>query len=191
VTGLLRPSPAPQLGDLWLTRSEGFVGRAIRFGARIRYHGWRYALRSLGAAIVRRRFDESPDDPCWGNHVAVYVGNGQLIEALASGLTLSPVGNYPAGTFRVLALNATDGQRDDAVAFARAELAKHPRYGWLSIASIVVQLVTPTKLDLSWDGTMICSAFAARVWEHAGKTLPILSPGTTMPADLAFYAGAL
>ena len=191
MTDLLVPAPDPQPGDLWLTRSEGMIGALIRFGERVKYHGWLRAFGRAWQTMWHRAIPEDPTDPCWANHVAVYVDDGHLIEALARGLTLSPASKYAPGTFRVLHLVASDDERAALVHFARVELAKHARYGWLGILSIVVQLLTPTRLDLSWDGTMICSAFGARCWEHAGQSIPTLSPFTTMPADLAFYAGAL
>jgi hypothetical protein len=170
-------------GDLLWTRSESAVGALIRFGARVRYHGWLAALRCSG-------YPTGPDDIAWGNHIAV-VADGCLIEALADGLTRSPLDKYPASAYRLLPLasvapGVTDAARARASAFAEAELARRDGYSWLGIASIVLSLVTPARLDLSWDGTMICSTFGARVWEHAGVALPTLSPYTTMPADLAF-----
>lgn len=192
----------PQTGDLIWTRSEGVVGSLIRFGARVKYHGWRTALwRACQTVILRRGLPEDPTDFAWGNHIAVYVdgwfvglpGGDYVIEALAHGLTLTPLEHYKPTQYRLLPL--IDVRPDlgpfDRLAleeFAKRELADHDSYGWLAIASIVLQLLTPVKLDVSWDGSMICSAFGARCWEHAGVTIPTLSPYTTMPADLAMLA---
>ena len=177
----MRPDPQP--GDLYWTRSEGIVGALIRFGARVRYHGWLNAVRCSA-------YPTGPTDIAWGNHIAV-VGHGCLIEALAVGLTRSPLDKYGPDVARLLPLasvrkDVTDEERQAAIAFAENELARKDRYSWLGIATIVVQLLTPLRFDVSMDGAVICSAFGARVWEHAGVVLPTLSPNVTMPADLAW-----
>lgn len=187
--GGTEPAPVPlRPGDLLLTRSHGTIGSLIRFGERIRYHGWWNALRHGAAHLVGAAAEPELDDPAWCNHVAVYVGDGMLIEALAAGLTLTRADKYAPGDYRIARLEAADRavgpfERQNAVAYARAQLARHSRYGWLSIASIVLQLLTPLRLDVSWDGAVICSAFAAQCWEHAGIILPTRSALTTMPSD--------
>lgn len=170
-------------GDLLYTRSNGLVGAAIRFGQETRYHGWRAALARL---VTRRPLPVS--DVCHGNHIAVVVGD-TVIEALAGGLTRSPLTKYGVANSLVLPLSAliadvTDTERARVVAFAEHELAAKDEYSWLGIASIVAQLLTPTRVDISVDGAMICSAFGARAWEHAGVTLRTRCALTTMPADL-------
>lgn len=175
-------------GDVLLTRSTGVVGALIRFGERTHYHGWWNALRHAAAWLVGAAAHPRPDDPAWCNHAAVYVGDGMVIEALAGGLTLSPISKYGVADYRIARLQTAEPtaglfERQAAVAYARAMLERHCSYGWLSIASIILQLLTPTRLDISWDGAMICSAFAAQCWEHAGVILPTRSSLTTMPAD--------
>lgn len=178
-----------QPGDLLLCRSTGFVGGLIRLGENVRYHGWRKAIK-----IALGRLQQPASDPCWGNHIAVFVGDDRIIEALGNGLNIAPLSKYPASSFRVLPLasvksDVTEFDRHDLAAFAYAQLARHDSYGWLSIASIVVQLLTPAKLDLSWDGAVICSAFGAQCWEHAGVILNTRSSLTAMPADLGAMVG--
>lgn len=170
-------------GDLIYTRSNGLVGWLIRFGQNVRVHGW---IKALSHAITRHKPDRA--DVCWGNHIAVSTGDS-LIEALAAGLTRSPVTKYGVTDCRILPLvdvnpHVTADQRRALVAFAETELARKDRYSWFGIASIILQLLTPTRLDVSFDGAMICSAFGARAWEHAGVTLQTRSPFTTMPSDL-------
>jgi hypothetical protein len=180
-------------GDVGLSRSVGAVGAIIRFGARVRYAGWWAALAWLAKKIVGIAPPDLPEDPWYVNHAWVCVGGGQLIEALAHGLTLTPVAAYTSDEVVVIPLLAlrsdvSDADRAHVVAFARTQLARHDAYGWLSIASIVVEILTPSKLDVSWDGALICSAFAGQCLEHAGLTLPTRSSLTTMPADLAAMA---
>ena len=180
-------TPDLQPGDVLLCHSDAFVSKLIRFGETVRYHGWRKGLQMLVG-----RWTAPVDDPTWANHAAVYVGDGQLIEALGSGLVMSPVSKYGPDAYRVAPLaeirqDVSAEARADLVAFAKAQLLRHGPYGWLSIASIVVQILTPSKLDLSYDGALICSAFAAQCWEHAGLILPTRSSLTTSPADLAAW----
>lgn len=180
-------------GDVLLVRSASAIGTLIRFGERVRYAGWPAALAHLARKLVGTAQPDRPGDPWYVSHAAVYVGDGQLVEALARGLALSPVTKYDRSDTVVVAVAdlvpaVTDQDRARAVAFARTQLARHDRYGWLSIASIVLQLTTPAKLDISWDGALICSAFAAQVLEHCGLTLATRSSLTTMPADLAAMA---
>lgn len=179
-------------GDVILTRSTGIVGALIRFGERVRYAGWGRSIGWLAQKATGTARPDSPADPWWPNHAAVFVGDG-LIEALADGLTFSPPDKYPPSACTTVPLTSlvpgvTDVERARVVAFARTQLARHDRYGWASIASIVLQLLTPIRLDISWDGALICSAFAAQCLEHAGVVLPTRSSLTTMPADLASMA---
>jgi hypothetical protein len=172
-------------GDLLLVHSSGLVAGLIRFGENVRYHGWRRAFRvALGKADVGR------DDPCWATHVAVYVGSGRIIEAQARGLVIDDISKYDPVKYRVAPLagvrkNASNADRAKAVDFAYEQERLHDKYGWLSIASVVLQILTPARLDISWDGALICSAFGAQCWEHAGVILPTRSSLTTLPADLA------
>lgn len=177
-------------GDILLTRATGVVPALIRFGERVRYQGWWRAVGHLLQKAVGVAQPDGPGDPWYVSHAAVFVGDGQLIEALAHGLTLTPLSRYTGHETVTVPLAAlvpdvTGADRTRAVRFAHTQLERHDRYGWLSIASIILQLVTPARLDVSWDGALICSAFAAQCLEHAGVTLPTRSSLTTMPADLA------
>lgn len=184
-------------GDLILVyRNSGIVGFLICFGQRVKYTGWAAALR-WARRFVFARAGYDPRDPLDGHHIAVYIGAGQIIEALAKGLTMSRlVDKYHPEDYDVLPLAQANPRagaldRDQATTFALAELARKASYSWLSIASIVLQLLTPLRLDVSWGGAMICSAFGARCWEHAGVVLPTLSAATTMPADLGWAVRGL
>ena len=185
MTGLLA-------GDVILVRSHGPIGSLIRFGERVRYLGWLVALLWLVKCILRIARPDEPTDPWWVSHAAVCVGDG-LVEAQAAGLQAVPLSKYDGAETVVVRLadlrpDVTTADRSRLVLFARAQLALHGRYGWLSIGSIVLQLITPLRLDVSWDSALTCSAFAAQCLEHAGVLLATRSSLTTMPADLAFMA---
>jgi hypothetical protein len=177
-----------EVGDVLLVQGEGFVDDLIRFGERKRVRGWWFAIKNHRKRIV------CDNDPTSVAHAAVYVGNHFVIEALADGLNLSPVEKYSEGTYLLAKLSdvypdVCDQQRQALAKFARDQLANHDKYGWLSILSVVMQMLTPIKLDISWDGALICSAFAGQCWEHAGVTLSTPSSLTTTPTDLALMAG--
>lgn len=180
-----------QPGDILLTRSNGLIGGIIRVGEYIHVDGWREAMgRFWRWAKYRQPLSSTPHDPAWVNHAAVYVGNGEVIEALAQGLVRSPVSKYHPTQFIVIKLEAIkpgvdDAHREDLIEFADAEADRHDKYGWFSIFSIIVQILTPLKLNLTWKDSMICSAFAARCLEHAGVTLPMWDPYVVTPADLS------
>ena len=179
-----------QAGDVLLVRRAGTVAWLIRLGERARYAGWPRTLRWLAESAVGVAGPDGPADPWWPNHAAVVVSPTEVIEAQAQGLVSTPLARFDTSHVAVLRLDdvqpfATQLERTNLVRFARAQLARHGSYGWLSILSIVVQLLTPAKLDISWDGSLTCSAFAAQCLEHAGVTLPTRSSLTTMPADLA------
>lgn len=183
-------------GDIILTRSKGLVGGLIRFGERVRYQGWLRAMWWLLRRLVRLAPADTGVEPWWVNHAAVSIGCGRIIEALAQGLTENPASKYSGDPVIVVPLaqlcpDVTDADRAAVARFARTQLARHDRYGWLSIASIILQLITPIHLDISWDGALICSAFAAQALEHAGVTLSTRSSLTTMPADLRAMASTV
>jgi hypothetical protein len=168
-----------ETGDVVLVEGTGFVDTLISIGARVRYHGW--------LSLLKKR----PNDETRFTHAAVVV-NGKLIEALATGLMESNLNKYDGrcGVAKLTSVspfvNAQD--RYNLAVFASNALDRHDKYGWLSILSIILEIITPLKLDISWDGALICSAFAAQCWEHAGVVLPTLSSLTTMPADIAYMA---
>lgn len=163
-----------EIGDLIATRSDSFVGRAIRLGEKVKDTGslWR-GLRAPATT-----------DSHW-NHIAVYVGDGQIVEALGKGLTLSPLTKYSEYLHLPMPAGPKDKRlRAAALLFAMDELKRKRKYGWLSIASIFFQLVTPFKFSVSYGGAVICSAFGAMVWEHAGIIIPVNDDKCTMPSEL-------
>ena len=58
------------------------------------------------------------------------------------------------------------------------------QYGWLTIASIVLTLLTNSKLVFGMVGTAICSGFVAQALVRTGIIFD-KPPSNMMPADLA------
>ncbi len=118
------------------------------------------------------------------NH-AVWVSDGELIEALGHGVTASPYDKYKDVEFHVVHSNLNEVERSDADAFVRYEMQVHARYGFVTIVSIGLSLLTGLKFTFGTPGTSICSglvaaALAANQWRE--------DPSHVMPADLAKYA---
>lgn len=170
----------PKPGDLLLVETHHFVSRLIRFGQR-------------GYPPADRRF----------NHVAVFVGDGMMVEALTSGVVLSPVDKYPAADTRVavaLAHGASPGlpmeaetqswmdMRANAASFARSCVGE--KYGWATIAAIAVKTLTKGRVDFGVQGTSICSGLAARALERLGYDWNPYDPAELTPAYLADRLGA-
>lgn len=142
-------------GDLVFCHSEGIVGWGIRTAERFRRD-------ASGSEAAGARW----------NHVCVLDrllddGDWTVIQAEGCGVTegapLSQVA--PGGSYEVLRL---PGQltRAKVLTFARAQVGR--RYGFVTIASILVTLFTPRFFNVMLPGTWICSAVAAESWRFAG-----------------------
>jgi hypothetical protein len=156
-----------QPGDFVLIHGNGFISRAIRFGQRLR---------------VRKPFN-------YWNHAAVVMGglsDGGLlvIEAGAHGVQWGKV--IPGPDAQVV--SAPGGLA--ACGFAKAAVGR--RYGFLTIASIILDLLTPRFIDVKRPGTFICSGLVARALEHGGYILPMgWDPDQVMPAELGQHFNAV
>ena len=156
-------------GDLVLAHGRGIISSAIRFGQWLR-PSWRPYRYWNHAAIVVVDLD--------GVIRCVQMSRRCEIVDLAD---VSPGGrteirSIPAGVDRIKAV-------DWALSQARAGR----RYSFITILSIVVQLVTPKWLDIDFHENrpaLICSALVARAWEHGGWDCPT-DPFQITPAELA------
>jgi hypothetical protein len=156
-----QPSP----GDFLLTHSNSWTGWFIRFGQRIRYFGKdaKYAHWS---------------------HAALFINSdGDIIEAIGSGVQRRNISVYAGTEYHVLSLaDVSDSDRQQAVRFAFHCL--NESYGFLTILSIALSLLTGAKLGFGVDGQLICSGLVARALERTGEIFEH-DPWHIMPADLA------
>lgn len=136
-------------GDLVFCHGKGFIARAIRL-----VQSWR-----------------SPKADAKWNHVAILhskdpLGNWYIIQAEGHGVVKSTLNKAaPGGTFEVVKCPATaDPQK--VVDFAVSQVGV--KYGFLTIGSIVLNVVLPKRLALRKPGTWICSALAAGSLWYAG-----------------------
>lgn len=144
-------SDIPQQGDIGFAHSNGIMGRAIRFGERIRWG----------------------EKPSYWNHAfivdSVKFVNDEwvvtVVQAEPRGVTndkrIETVGQY------ILIEPQPGHSRNDILAFARAQVGS--QYGWGSIASVVFDALTPSWFPaFRKANTWICSALVAESLRFAG-----------------------
>lgn len=159
--------PAARPGDFILTHSAGVFGRLIRFGEWLRYRG---------------------DDKIYAHwsHAAIFVDDaGGIVEALGGGVQKRNMTVYRETEYVVVHLpeDTSAADRDQAVRFA--EFCLNESYGWLTIVSISLSLLTGAKFGFGIDGQQICSALVSRCIERIGEIFTENEPWHLMPADLA------
>jgi hypothetical protein len=164
-------------GDIIMVRTNHFVSKLIRFGQ-----------RGYGKNAAQ-----------W-NHVAIYIGNGEIVEALTTGITRGFASKYPSNDVRVIStiskmyggeapfhdterLGVIDNVlRANAANFAVSCVGE--KYGFLTILAIAVKTLTKGKIDFNLQGTNICSGLAARSLERMGYNFNPYDPAELTPAYL-------
>jgi hypothetical protein len=68
---------------------------------------------------------------------------------------------------------------------AFAEYCLGESYGWLTIVSVALTLLSTCKIGFGVDGQQICSALVARCLERIGEIFKENEPWHLTPADLA------
>jgi hypothetical protein len=154
-------------GDFVLTRGQGFISWLIRFGQGLGYWG------------PERKYT-------YWSHTALFVDEeGTIVEALGRGVVRSHIDKYLHLHHHVVALAAvTPEEREHEVRFAEYCVVSHSQYGFVTIVSIVLSLLTGMKFGFGIDGQEICSGLVSRALERTGAIFPE-EPWHMMPADLA------
>jgi hypothetical protein len=143
------PLDEAQPGDLVFCDSVGFVGRAIRFVTRGKYNH---------SAWLDRHVAGVPFTPEVGWFVGQAVGRGVTVDARLD--TIAPGGSY-------VIVRAPEGtNRETELAWLRSQVGR--RYGFLTIASILVTLFTPKFVNVMLPDTWICSAVVGEGLAHGG-----------------------
>ena len=151
-------------GDIFLTRGSGFVDSAIRYVEK----------KKLGAKAAK-----------W-NHAGIIVSDiGNTIEMQAKGAVIGNIRKYT--DYVILPIVLTEDQRNSIVQFAVEAHEKSAKYGWLTDASIAIDVLTHAKFELRREDTLICSELAALCLFHAGVDIPAVDFGEVTPADLASW----
>jgi hypothetical protein len=155
---------APRPGDFILTHGDDWTSQLIRFGQSLRYRG------------------TSAKYTYWNHTALVVTDDGAIVEALGTGVARRSIHDYDGTQYTVVRIEASDEDRLEAAAFASASVGAD--YGFVTIASIALSLVTGGKFAFAVDGQLICSGLVARSLE---RTTAIFKhdPARIMPAELA------
>jgi uncharacterized protein YycO len=155
----------PKPGDFALCRIPGIAGRAIALGERL-----------IGDASAVQ-------------HAYVYVGDGNIVQAMPSGAELVPLAAAePAVIWSGSAIDLTDDQRD-AICHIAKSLVGTP-YGWLDYLSLALAAwhIRPrwVRDRIFYDDTLICSQLVDVAYECSGVQLFADGriPGDVTPGDL-------
>ena len=139
---VVNPAPA----DFILTRGDAWTSKLIRFGQALRFHG-------------------SDRKYTYWNHAALVINTqGDIIEALGAGVKKRHISKYKPEDYCYVRVRASEEDRKQAVYFANCALEES--YGWITIASITVSLITGLKFSFGFDGQQICSGLVARAMER-------------------------
>lgn len=145
-------------------------------------HGntWQSKLIQIGQSL---RVDKQY---CYWNHMAIITDDqGSLVEALNSGVCKTNLSNYQPKEYCVLRLqDATDFDRAQMVRWAEKQVGK--RYGWITILSLGLSLLTGLKFNFGIDGQMICSGLVAQALFKGNDDFDRALDHMT-PADMAKY----
>lgn len=159
----------PEPGDFILTHGGEPFSELIRIGQQLRFRG--------------------RDRPfTYWNHAALIVSSdGAIIEALGTGVQRGSLADYDPTQYTVVRITASREDRAEAVAFA--EHCVGEPYGFTTIVSIALSLLTGAKFSFGFNGQLICSGLVARALE---RTTAIFDdePSHIMPAQLAKLFGA-
>jgi hypothetical protein len=160
--GQADPDPLP--GDFILTHGGEFFSRVIQFGQGLRFAG--------------------KDQPyTYWNHSALIVSaDGALIEAFGPGVRRSTLAKYQGTQYTVVHITASDEDRQEVVAFAEHWVGAP--YGWATVVSITLSLLTGAKFSFGFAGQLICSGLVARALERT-RAIFDQEPSHVMPAELA------
>lgn len=162
-----------QQGDIFLTHNQakwytpkGFFSGAIRWCQRIRFRG------------TKRKF-------AYYNHAGfVYGTNGEIVEALAHGITAGSITKYSQSDITIIRPPTVASDLVQMVAFARA--CMNFEYGFITIFANLLRFLIGLKLAISWNDAMICSEFVCRIQERGNAIFP-QNTALMAPADLAEY----
>jgi hypothetical protein len=111
-------------GDFILTHGKAWTSWLIRIGQRLRFHG------------RDRKYT-------WWSHAAVIVSpDGALIEALGAGVHKRTLSKYKPTEYHLVQLGALADARDRQQIVEFAESCRGAEYGYITIASIALSLLT-------------------------------------------------
>jgi uncharacterized protein YycO len=148
----------PRIGDYGVVKTSGFFGKLIRLGTVSRW-----------------------------NHAFIYIGDGKIVEANPTGVTISPVANYPKVAWN-LHEELSDDSRAKIVAHANSTVGRPYNFGiiaMLALRALGVKIFPMKFINyLAKHDGYICSELVAECYTEAG--VPICkTPDLCNPGDLA------
>lgn len=157
-----------QPGDFILVHGAGFFEGLIRIGQRLWFWG------------------EDKVYAYW-HHAAVIISeDGELIEAKAgkNRVTRSHLSKYGDRDYKLVRIDGSATPADRAQIVKFAEWCEGQKYGYFTIFSIFICLLTGLRFSFMFEGQHICSGLVARALERTSLIFN-RSPSHLMPADLA------
>lgn len=165
----------PDIGDLGCVNVKGDVGWLIRIAQFLNKVNWKLWT---WAKLWKQARSE---------HVVVYVGDGNVVEAEPGGARLAKLSEYDGRP--ILWVRCPD-QHSQAVAAAAMALIETP-YGWLDYAALAARrfhIPILKRVALS-TSSMICSTLGVVAARRGGWGLLLQTPaGYIDPADVAALA---
>jgi hypothetical protein len=155
-------------GDFVLVSTKGILAKFIRFGQFFRYHG---KMKSFA----------------YWNHAAMIVDeDGTIVEAVGRGVVVNNISDYKGVEYYYVSTKINKQSRDQTVVACKSFIKD--KYGFVTIISIALELLTGIKIQFNSSNSMICSAVVAQsLW--AGGFIFDRNPYQMMPADLAAAFG--
>jgi hypothetical protein len=163
--------PDPRPGDVVLVRGAGWLGKAIRFGVR-----------------MRCRRDGSQSFAHWSHAGIIVSHKGHLIEVLHSGVALSSIEKYRDQDFHYVHLDLSAADRTRASRYAYSCLRQ--KYGRLSFVLFALAVLLGDRFEVPDRGQQGCVALIVRALQRAGMTFA-RQPTDMTPADLAKKFGVV
>ncbi len=163
-------------GDFSLHRATTNKGR----------NGATTILGKLIQAGERTRYGNT-DFARWTHSALIVSENGDICEAIESGVALDNIEKYRQTDYMVVHPTALAEQRELACGFARTRVGD--KYGILNFVGLAIQALFGWNLSVHMDGQFICSGLVSRATEKYIEAYP-RSPENMMPGDLAYFWGA-
>lgn len=157
------------VGDFILTHSTNRAGQIIRFGQAIRFRG------------KNRKY-------AFWNHCAIITSpTGDIVEALTkTGLTRNNLSKYKGTEYTLVRVDTNKADQEQILRFVDKTVGE--KYGWASILSCFLGVLTGSNFVFGVQTQTICSGHVARSQERSGAYFD-KCPQNILPADLARYYG--
>jgi hypothetical protein len=156
-------------GDLILFSTDDIYAKVIKFGERLRL--WLQGEDTIFARV---------------NHAGIALGDGTVVQMIGGGGTVTPLAHYKHLSYAVVETPATAAQAGLAVAAAKWYV--NVPYGFPSVASDSLYLLTGLPIALTVGQSVVCSAMATSCQRPLGL-IPGKADIAVLPSDLALWYG--